>query len=204
MELKSEIAIAITAAMETTVNGYLKMDPEALSRFARFSDKVIAIELDTTGLTLYCLPSAEGVAIMSQYQGEPDTTISGRPISMAKLTLLNDTQVMFDGEVKISGDVELGQQFKKALDGLDIDWEEHLSRITGDLIAHKTGHFFREITQWWHNNRQHAQDNSREYLQQEMEILPMGEEAEVFYSEIEQLRDDTARLEARIRRLDSE
>ncbi|VAW91869.1 Protein YigP (COG3165) clustered with ubiquinone biosynthetic genes [hydrothermal vent metagenome] len=200
-ELKSEIAMAVTAAMETAINAYLKMDPDASGQFARFNDKVIAIELVDMGIKLFCLPSAQGISIMSQYQGEADTLISGRPLSMAKLALMNDTQVMFDGEVKISGDVELGQKFKKAIEDIDIDWEEHLSRATGDVIAHKTGQAIREMASWWRNNKTRAQANGREYLQQEVDVLPMCDEAETLYQNIETLRDDTARIEARIKQL---
>jgi len=199
--ISSEIAMAITAAMESAVNTYLKMDPEAFEQFAHFSEKVIAIELEDTGIKLFCLPTQQGMTIMSQYQGDADTLISGRPISMAKLALLNDTQVMFEGEVKISGDVELGQKFKKVLENIEIDWEEHLSRITGDVIAHKTGQAIREMASWWRNNKEHAQNNGREYLQQEIDVLPMSDEVEHFYKGIETLRDDTARIEARIKQL---
>ena len=195
------MAMAVTAAMETAVNTYLKMDPDSLAQFARFDNKVIAIELQDTGIKLFCLPSAQGISIMSHYQGEADTLISGRPLSMAKLALMNNTQVMFDGEVKISGDVELGQKFKKTLEGIDIDWEEHLSRVTGDVIAHKTGQALREMANWWRNNKSRALTNGREYLQQEVEVLPMRDEAETLYHDIETLRDDTARIEARIMQL---
>jgi len=200
-EITSEIAMAMTAALETTINTCLKMDPDALAQFARFDNKVIAVELDGTGIKLYCLPSASGISIMTQYQGETDTLISGRPVSMAKLALFNDTQVMFAGEVKISGDVELGQKFKKALESIDIDWEEHLSRLTGDVIAHKTGQAIREMVSWWRNNKAHAQANGREYLQQEVDVLPINDEVEALYNDIETMRDDTARIEARIKLL---
>ena len=204
--IRSEIAMAITAALETTINAYLKLDPETLQQFARLKDKVIAIELEGMPdftIKLYCLPSTQGISIMSQYQGKADTLISGRPLSLAKLTLFKDTRVMFDGEVKITGDVELGQKFKKILEGIDIDWEEHLSSVTGDVIAHKAGHAIQEISSWWRNNKARAETNGRDYLQQEVEVLPMSNEAEIFYNDIETLRDDTARIEARIKQLAS-
>ena len=138
---------------------------------------------------------------MSQYQGAPDTTISGHPISLAKLTIMNDTQVMFAGEVTISGDVELGQRFKKLLENMDIDREEHLSRVTGDIVAHKTGHAIREMAAWWRNNSERAQQNGREYLQEEVNILPEKQDVEAFFSDVESLRDDVARLAARISNL---
>lgn len=203
MSLKAEVSMALTAALEAAINTYLQMDPETLQRLARFSDKVIAIELQDTGITLFCLPQAQGMTIMSQYQGEPDTTISGRPVSLAKLTILNDTQVMFAGDVTISGDVELGQGFKKLLENMDIDWEEHLSRVTGDIIAHKTGHAIREMASWWRNNSKRSQENAREYLQEEVQVIPDKEEVEAFFAGVETLRDDAARLAARISQLAS-
>lgn len=193
--------MALTAAMESAFNTYLRMDPDAASRFARFEDKVIAIVLEGTGLTLYCLPGAQGCSFMSQYQGDADTTLSGRPVPLVKLGLLGDQQVMFDGEVRISGNVELGQQFKKALEQIDIDWEEHLSRITGDIIAHKTGNLIREMASWWRNNNARTQSNAREYLQRELNVLPTHDDVEYFNTGVETLRDDTARLEARIQQL---
>jgi ubiquinone biosynthesis protein UbiJ len=202
MSLKAEASMALTAALETAVNTYLQMDPDTTQKLSTFSDKVIAIELEDTGITLYCLPQTQGMTIMSNYQGEPDTTISGRPVSLAKLAVLNDTQVMFAGKVTIRGDVELGQRFKRLLENMDIDWEEHLSRVTGDVIAHKAGHAIREMAVWWRNNAERSRGNAREYLQEEVQVIPDKEEVETFYSAVETLRDDVARLEARIRQLE--
>lgn len=203
MSLKAEVSIALTAALEAAINTYLQMDPDTLQKLNDFSDKVIAIELQDTGIVLFCLPQAQGMTIMSQYQGEPDTTISGRPVSLAKLSVLGDTQVMFAGEVTIRGDVELGQRFKKLLENMDIDWEEHLSSIAGDVIAHKTGQAIREMASWWRNNRERAQENGREYLQEEVQIIPDKDEVEAFYAAVETLRDDAARLAARISHLET-
>ena len=107
-------------------------------------------------------------------------------------------RVLFEGEVKISGDVELGQQFKQVLDRLHIDWEEALSQLTGDIVAHKAGHFLREIGSWWANSRERLSANGAEYLQQEMWVLPTRAEVEQFYQAVETLRDDVARLKARL------
>ena len=203
MSLKTEVSIALTAALETAINAYLQMDPDTLQKLSHFSDKVIAIELQDTRIVLFCLPQASGMTIMSQYQGEPDTTISGRPVSLAKLGILGDTQVMFAGEVTIRGDVELGQHFKKLLENMDIDWEEHLSRIAGDVVAHKTGQAIREMASWWRNNRVRAQENGQEYLQQEVQIIPDKEEVEDFYAAVDTLRDDVARLTARLSNLET-
>lgn len=203
MSLAAETTMAITAALESAVNTYIAMDPDAQAEFAKFSDKVIAINVDSTGLILYCLPHSSGITIMTRYEGEPDTVICGRPVSLAKLSIFSDTRVMFEGDVTIRGDVQLGQRFKRAIESIDIDWEEHLSRITGDVIAHKTGHMIREMANWWRANQARAQNNGREYLQQELQVIPSREEIEDFYKSVDDLRDDVARLETRLKMLSS-
>lgn len=198
MSLSAELAIAATAALEQAINAYLKLDPAAFARFEPCYNKVIALEVDQAGVTLFCLPSAHGLRIMSQYSGKPDTIISGRPLALFKLAGGDSTDVLFAGEVTIRGNVELGQDFKRALDRIDIDWEEHLSALTGDVIAHKAGHMLRELSQWWQGTSRRMAANAREYVQDELRLNPSRDEAEHFYTGVEQLRDDVARLQARI------
>lgn len=201
MGLRSEFAIAATASLETAVNQWLALDPDALARFALCYGKVIAVDIQGTGLTLYCLPAASGIALMTQYAGKPDTTLSGRPVALFKLASGDSAKVMLDGEVTIRGDVDTGQAFKRAMDQMDIDWEEHLSRLTGDVIAHKAGQLFREFSHWWTNSSSRFAGNMREYIQDEVQLTPTRAETEQLYQDIETLRDDLARLGARISRL---
>lgn len=204
MGLAAQTAMAFCAALETAINLAIAMDPQARPRFARFSGKVIAVDLQDTGLVLYFFPHADGLQLMTQYSGEADTTIRGRPLALARLSLQNNLQVLFDGEVTIHGDVELGQRFKRAIESIDIDWEEHLSRVTGDVIAHRAGHMIREMAGWWRSSQQRGVLNSLEYLQQEIRVIPTRDEVEAFYTELDTLRDDVARLRARLKPFTSE
>lgn len=204
MSLGAEFAAAAGEVLEHTVNAVLRLDPEGSAALGRFNGKVIAIELVGSPLVLYCLPGPGSLMLLSQYRGNPDTTLSGRPLALLKLVTGDSRRVLFEGEVKIRGDVELGQQFKQVLDRLQIDWEEAMSRITGDIVAHKAGHFLREVGSWWANSRERISANGAEYLQQEMWVLPTRPEVEQFYREVETLRDDVARLKARLAQLEQQ
>ena len=121
MSFRGELAMTITAGLETALNTALRLDPAALDQLTRFTDKVIAIELQGLDLTLYLLPGSHGITLMSQYPAEPDTVLSGTPLAMAKMALGPDaSKVLFAGEVTIRGDVETGQRFKRLLDELEI------------------------------------------------------------------------------------
>jgi ubiquinone biosynthesis protein UbiJ len=194
--------MSVTAGLETALNTALRLDPEAFKRLNKFSDKVIAIELQGLDLTLYLLPGANGINLMSQYPAEPDTTLSGTPLAMAKMALGPDaSKVLFSGEVTIRGDVETGQRFKRLLDELDIDWEELLSRYSGDIVAHKLGNLVRATAAWGQQTLNILGQDAAEYLQQEGQDLPLPGSVRQYLQAVDAVRDDTARLEARVARL---
>jgi ubiquinone biosynthesis protein UbiJ len=103
--------------------------------------------------------------------------------------------------VRIKGDIELGQRFKRILDQLDLDWEEWLSGFTGDLVAFKTGQVIRSFNSWGKDALKILELDAREYLQEEGQLNPHRSELDSFAKNISQLRDDTARLEARLSRI---
>jgi ubiquinone biosynthesis protein UbiJ len=202
MSLTAELAMSVTAGLEAALNTALRLDPEVFNRLRKFSGKVIAVELQGLDLTLYLLPSANGISLMSQYPAEPDTILSGTPLAIAKMALGPDaSKVLFAGEVTIRGDVETGQQFKRLLDELDIDWEELLSRYSGDIVAHKLGDMIRLTTAWGKQALNILGQDAAEYLQQEGQDLPLPATVRQFMQEVDAVRDDTARLEARVARL---
>jgi ubiquinone biosynthesis protein UbiJ len=100
--------------------------------------------------------------------------------------------------VRIDGDNQSAQRFSKALASLDIDWEEQLSHVTGDIAAHEIG---RGVRAALHEGRRVAstgRENLSEYLTEEARLLPHRLEIEDFLAEIDTLRDDSERLAARI------
>ncbi len=216
MSLRAEVFVSIIGAMESTINAYLALDPQVQKKLAGLQGRVIAMELESSPrarlLTLYMLPGKNGIELLTQYAGEPDTTLSGTPLALAKMSLApkfeaanldcpNASEVMFSGDVVIRGDVELGQRFRRVLDEMDFDWEEQLSHLTGDIIAHKAGNVLREVGQWWQQAISTLGHDATEFMQQETELLPEADELSQFMHEVDVLRADLDRLEARIRRL---
>lgn len=200
--LSAELKIAAAKALEQAIRAYLKLDPAVFEHLAPFEGKVIAVQWQDTDWCLYLAPSAEGLQVLSHFHGTPDTTLVGRPLAFAKLAAQSDNSgVLFSGEVKIHGDVELGQRFKRVLDRMDIDWEEWLSKITGDVVAHKAGHALTQLRQWWQQSTSQGAENAAEYLQQELHTVPTREEVEAFYAQVARLRDDVERAAARLSHL---
>ncbi len=201
MSLPTEIILSLTEALETSINLILKQDAATLEKFADLQGKVIAFELTDLNFTLYLFPHTEGVQVQYLYQGNADTTLQGTTPAFINMSLGDATESFFSGAVRIKGDIELGQHFKRILDKLDLDWEEWLSAYTGDLIAFKTGRFIRNLNSWGKETLHILELDAREYIQDEGQLSPHSSKLVEFTDTINQLRDNTARLEARVLRL---
>ncbi len=192
--------------LEAGLNRYLNLDPDTPARCAALSGKIIALELEAPRLVIYLAPGPDGIRVLSDYAGVPDATLRGTLVGLLRMGVLaGDARAthaaLSSGEVQIHGDVELGQRFKQILEALEIDWEEHVSRWTGDLVAHKLGNAARALQGW---GRQAATSLGRdfaEYQQEEARNLARPDDLQNFIGAVDVLRDDVERMEQRVRRL---
>ena len=192
-----KLGAGISRGLEAALNRYLRLDPTAGTRLAGLEGRVIALELRGLDLMLAFRVQGQGIAIIDEPDRKPDTVLRGTPLGIARLGLGrgNTTGTLF------SGDVETGQAFKAVLDAIDIDWEEQLSRFTGDMLAHRLGNAARHAGSWLGHARLTLEQDLSEYLQEELRVVPTRIEIENLIEDIGRLGMDTDRLEARLRRL---
>jgi ubiquinone biosynthesis protein UbiJ len=196
---------AFTAVIEDATNRLLRLDTETLRRLGDIQGKVICVRIRGTekeGPVFYFLPSEGGLQMCNEYDGKPDVTISGNPAAFMRLVAGERAQGAFaNGEMQISGDLELGQRFQRILKKMDIDWEEIASRYVGDVLAHKLGNLARGLRAWRRQAHETLREDTREFLQEEVRLLPRAEHIDELLDEIDRFRSDVARLEKRIQRL---
>lgn len=198
------LLIPLLAAMEAGLNQLFAMDPETFARLERFKGRIIAFHITDIKQTLYFFPDQRGIQIVSHYEGEADTVISGSLAAFARMAMADEkakTAAVFKGDISISGDIALGQHFQSLFKQLDIDWEEHLSHITGDVIAHSLGNMARGLFGWGKDTLNSFTMDVSEYVQYESRDIASGPEINHFNTQIDQLRSDVDRAEARLKRL---
>ena len=196
------ISALATAGLEEAFNRYLALDQDAAEQLAKLHGQVIAFDVVGLGLTLYLIPGPGGLQILSEYEGTADCRLRGTPMALARM---GDRQAssdqLFSGTVEISGNTELAHQFGKIIGGMEVDWEEQLSRYTGDIVAHEVGKLFRSTGHWGRRTRETLGLDVQEYLHEELRLLPVRPEIEAFMTDVDTVRDDVERLQARIDRL---
>ncbi|MFZ1643547.1 MAG: SCP2 sterol-binding domain-containing protein [Candidatus Contendobacter sp.] len=194
----SRATAIIAAGLEAALDQVLRLDPDIRSRLAALEGKVIAIEPEGLGLTLYLLPGVTGIRVVDQCAGEPTVRVRGTPLALARQWRGRGTS---GGDMIIEGDAAVGREFQTVLRHLDIDWEEQLSRLLGDAAAHQAGRFWRGFQSWGQRTGDTLRRDGGEYLQRELQVLPPRPAVEQFLSAVDALREDTDRLAARLERL---
>jgi ubiquinone biosynthesis protein UbiJ len=143
--------------------------------------------------------------VFGAYDAEPDCVLRGSPVGLARIGVVHRKEdSLFSGQVEVEGDAGLAQELGDFLSGIDVDWEEQLSRLTGDPVAHEVGNGARAARRWASRSLDALADDLKEYLQEEGRMLPTRYETERFLDEVDTLRDDVERLAARLQRLRSQ
>jgi ubiquinone biosynthesis protein UbiJ len=193
----------VLASLESSINALLRLDPLARQKLARHHGKIIGIQLRGPEITLYFIPDQRGeLQLLGRVEGKPDALLSGSPLDLIRSSDREQgSRQLFAGRVNISGDTGLAHDFGATLGNLDIDWEEQLSKFTGDILAHQLGNSARRASWWARSTASRLEADLGEYLVEEARLLPHPLEVEDFISRVDQTREAADRMEARIRLL---
>ncbi len=181
------------------INQYIALDPETHAALAQFNQCVFEVEIMQLNLHFFMLFNDNRITLAKEHKTKADASIKGKPLAL--LNMLQSTTVNFSDEVVIKGDMELAQQIKQLFNRMDIDWEEHLSKLTGDFIAHNIASKAKQVKNWFKKSRYSTEQNIIEFLQQESSQLVPRNECNYFIDEVARLHNDCERLAARVNRL---
>ncbi|OED39138.1 hypothetical protein AB833_16495 [Chromatiales bacterium (ex Bugula neritina AB1)] len=191
----------VVVAFQSTLNQYISLDPGVLPRLKVLAGKLIQLHIHTVNTDLFLLFHSDRIEVMEEFAGAPDAVISGAPLSL--LAVATGRKTIHEGSVTITGEVEVAQKFSRMLDQLDIDWDEHLSRITGDTAAHLIGRKLRQFAHWANHRKSVLQSNTADFLRDESNHLPYDWEIDEFADAVDELRDRVEQLEISINQMAS-
>lgn len=165
------------------------------------SGTVVAIRVRDTALSAFFLVHDEAIDVQMGTEQEPDVLIEGSLLTLARMAGSSGENAIRDGSLSLTGDAEIANQFQQLLKLAQPDLEEELAGVVGDVAAHRIGEFARGLGRWGREARRTMGSNIREYLQEESRDTPSRYEVEQFSAAVNTLRDDVARIEARLNRL---
>jgi ubiquinone biosynthesis protein UbiJ len=163
----------------------------------------VAIRVRDTALGTYFAFDNNVVTLSAEYTDDPDVVITGSLITLARMMKGSGEAAIRSGDVDLTGDAATAQRFQKLLDLAQPDIEEELSRVIGDVAAHRIAEIARSVGSWAREARSTMGGNIREYLQEESRDVPTRYEVDRFTQQVGTLRDDVERVAARLNRLES-
>ncbi|MEO8224725.1 MAG: SCP2 sterol-binding domain-containing protein [Gammaproteobacteria bacterium] len=184
--------------IEVLINRGIQLSTTAQAMAAALDGQALEVRLDGTPMTLR-LTARDGQIAVTVPTGTPAAaTLAGSPLAMVRL-LSGDPQALIrDGEVTLTGDTDVANQFRDLLHMARPDLEEELSRLVGDPVARQLGDLARGFAAFGARAAESVSRSVGEYVTEERRTLPTRVEAAEFYRDVDRLANDVERAEARL------
>jgi ubiquinone biosynthesis protein UbiJ len=181
---------------EGFVNHVLRSAPLAMQRLRKHAGRTVAVRVGPME-TAYTIQTTGQVArAVADASRDLDVRIS--PFLLPRLAAGEEAAYR---EIEMSGDMELAHEISAIARALDWDFEEDLSRVVGDIAAHRIGNGVRAARRWSRDSALRMAQGAAEYWTEESPLIASRVKIEDFVSQVARLRDDVERLEKRIDRL---
>lgn len=151
---------------------------------------------------LRCLPFETRLAILDSGEvapaaanAAPAVTLTLTPGLMLRAVARDDTVWR---DIGVDGDTALGNAIHQLWRHLRWDLEEDLSKIFGDIAAHRMTGSAQTLQRWAKMSGDNLAHSFAEYWTEEQPLIAARAGIARFNADVDQLRDDAARLEKRI------
>ncbi len=177
------------------LNRVLADYPLAREQLGRHAHKEIALSIGPAAGRVRITPAGEVEPVGVGGTGAADVSF-GVPLRLLPRLAAKDEAAM--REVKFEGDSELAALLADLSRHLEWDFEEDLSRVVGDIAAHRIAGAARSTHAWQQEAQDRLSANLAEYLTEERRAFITTQDLDALARANEALRDDIARLEARL------
>lgn len=194
------LATAAIASAEKIINATLAYDPGSRIALEQLAPQVLALEITSPEFRLFLLPTDAGISLRGHYEGETTTHLRGSLpalISLAKSDQLN----LKDTGVQVFGNTHFLADLQRILKTLEIDWEEILSQVFGDIVGHQSAQLLRGKMSWAKDRASNIRRLTSEFLTEELGALPNKAELAFFNGQVDDLRLGADRAAARIEQI---
>ena len=178
------------------INHLLRSASWARERLKPFAGKTVRFSLPLLALTLAIRDSGE--VDDSPATSPADAAFAFTP-GVALRMLAGDPHAW--QQVDVSGDTAMAREILAIAQNLRWDVEEDLSRVFGDIVAHRMVQAGDELGRWQRQAADNLARSAAAYWTDEQPLIATRQEVENFLRDVDTLNDDVARTEKRIEHL---
>lgn len=190
------------AGLETAINAALKLDASSRAKLGELEGDIFHIECTRPELDIYLLPSADGVQLAMQWEGDVTAGLSGTRDDYLDLLHSKDAAAtLINGNMRVIGDSSALLKLRDIAASLDLDWEAPLTRVFGDIVGHQMARSLRFGTKLFFDAANSFQRQVRDYMQEENPFLAKRWQFEQFKRDVADTETRTAQLVERAEQL---
>lgn len=190
-------------ALEAALDRALALDPDTRAALAPLDGRSVELVVESPPLALRLRVEGERLVVgPADPASEPDlgvrATLSGL---LAQLPMFRRDDAPPVGRMRVSGDADLARRLQRLAERFDPDWQQPFVAVFGDIAGVQVANAVAA-------GLRHARDAGRdlagaaaEYVTEESRDVVPRAELDAFHDDVDTLRDDAARLAARIARL---
>ncbi len=198
------LAESALTSLESLINRQVEASTPARGMLARLEGRSFAVALQGGGsatlVRLHILASREGLRL-SLGSTVADANVRGSASSLMRLLAGRADGGHHQPGVTVDGDATVVQGFEQLFRHARPDVEAEVARLLGDLPAHFAIQAARTVFATGQRVFATVTRSSGEYLVEESRDVIGRDELAVFLHDVDRLRDDVARIEARIDQL---
>ena len=182
---------------ERSLNHLLQQTPGTAEALARHAGQSVRFDLT---LAQFDFRIADDGCFSEAVVDAPDAVIRPTAALVARLPFFGRDALRL---AEYSGDAALLATLDRVFRQLDWDVEADLAPLVGDAAAHRLHALGRDALAGLAQAFSALGRNASEYAVEEAELMARGVDVARFNREVDTLADDVARLEARLRRLET-
>lgn len=188
----------LLAGADSSINALLRLDPVSQQRFGKLAGQVLAIQAREPDFALFLVLQPEGLQLARQWEAPADCTLSATTAELWQLlTSSNKAAALYQPGVTITGNNSLLVELADIVQAMEIDWEFQLQQWFGPHAAGLIGSHLRLRGRWTAANLASLHQRTEDWLAEEARLLVGNNEAESRFAELDQLKLQLDRLEAR-------
>ena len=191
---------------EQLVNRILAADSHLRNQLQPFIGKSLQMKCSIPRVTVTVLFEDSRVRLLSAEPSlleiKPTASISGTVADLLSLLLQSSAdKPLSNPAIVLEGDATFIQDLYTNVQNMDIDWEDYLAPLLGDVVTNEISRLGGNAREWSHQARTNVRRNIDDYLKEESQLFPHSDQLDSFNEELHRLRLRIDRVKAKADRL---
>lgn len=178
------------------VNHVLRSAPVAMQRLQRHAGRTAVFQLGPVTLGFTVQTTGQVAAALPGAARDLEVRIS--PFLLPRIVANEEAAFR---EIEMKGDMEFAQEVSYLAANVTWDFEEDLSRVVGDIAAHRIVSVARQIGRWGRDAPLRLAQGVAEYWTEESPVIATRVKVDSFVEGVAELRDAVERLAKRVEKL---